>query len=104
MDRRTWRAALQPDSLMTHEELRDALPRTPAEIDAWLDRHIQPIGSVGAEPLYLWGTVLAASGKRPAAAPCAPEVAKLPTSKRGERRSRFRALEGTLTVHQDQVN
>jgi hypothetical protein len=56
--RRIWRASLTPESLLSEDELLEALPGRPAR--AWLREHVATFAELAGEPVYRWGDVLTA--------------------------------------------
>lgn len=57
---RLWRAALQPTSILTLEELIEALPFPHADTRAWLLEHVAPMGALAGIRVYRWSEVLTA--------------------------------------------
>lgn len=54
-----WRAQLRPSSLLSLEEVAEALPH--ADV-GWVRRNITPIGDVDRRPIFMWSRVLEALG------------------------------------------
>ena len=75
---RLWRAALQPTSLLTLEEVIEALPCPEPESRAWLLTHVSPTGELAGVSVYEWGQVLKAlQVKRAATVPMSTSTANL---------------------------
>lgn len=53
-----WRTSLNESSLLTREEVLEALPWQEREAEAWLAQQFTPLTQLGACPLYRWGAVL----------------------------------------------
>lgn len=58
--RRMWRAALTPESLLSLEEVAEALPGRPDDTTPWVHECVQIAGVVAGADVYRWGDVLRA--------------------------------------------
>ncbi|MEM7675435.1 MAG: helix-turn-helix domain-containing protein [Myxococcota bacterium] len=73
--RRLWRATLHPASLLSTQDVVDALPGRATDIESWLANSVKPAGIIGSEPIYAWSEVLQAL-----APPPAPSAKRLQTA------------------------
>ncbi|MFA4844935.1 MAG: helix-turn-helix domain-containing protein [Patescibacteria group bacterium] len=63
--RRMWRAALSPGSLLSAQEAAEALPCPGMDAARWLTATVKPTGEIGGAPVYRWGDVTAALAEQP---------------------------------------
>ena len=55
---RMWRASLSRDSLLTLDEVVEALPGPTSVVEAWTRDNVEPAGHIGEVRLYRWGDVV----------------------------------------------